>query len=384
MSLGTEGEGMDRDERDGTHVEVALPVALRARIDELFVAHRGYEPTSIQESLSVVCDLAEAELGDVDAGSPPRTREHAAAPDPSTAGSTSDSSGVELPDEPTARSEFGSAPAGPTPDQPAAATPPAEVVDEAFPAAWRDGEAEAVVPELVAAYATARDGPGDDDPLDAALRRVAAERDREPAALESWLLEALYDTDSLPTVVAREFLADAVETAAVDPTDPTDAADPDALPPGESDAADPFDSTADTVSFDDLVDGLGDSADVHERTVEALLETEHADGVVREVAAELIEEMTGTAFDELEHGVDEGTGTGLADGMGAVESPTGSPSLGDSEAEIGPGPLLADPETDCAVCGEEYRVSVLETTIRPGITDSVDLVCPGCAEELED
>jgi len=136
----------------------------------------------------------------------------------------------------------------------------------------------------------------------------------------------------------------------------------------------------DSVSFDAYVDGLESSSeDDPAPAVESILDTEHADSVVRELAAEVLDEMTQDAFQELEHGVDEGV-AGVTDGHGGTQAQSGGETAPSGTTGDGvPDSLTADPESDCAVCGRPHRVSVLQTTILDE-DGSVALVCPSCAE----
>ncbi|WP_248515775.1 hypothetical protein [Salinarchaeum laminariae] len=135
-----------------------------------------------------------------------------------------------------------------------------------------------------------------------------------------------------------------------------------------------------SVSFDEYVDGLEETRQDPSPSVESILDTEHADSVVRELAAEVLEEMTQDAFQELEHGVDHGVGAGVTDGMGSTATADGSGTApSDTTGDGVPDSLTADPKSDCAVCGRSHPVSVLHTTILED-EGSVALVCPSCAE----
>jgi hypothetical protein len=135
-----------------------------------------------------------------------------------------------------------------------------------------------------------------------------------------------------------------------------------------------------SVRFDDYVDELAESSQGPSPGVETVLDTENADGVVRELAAEVLDEMTQDAFQELEHGVDQGVGTGVTDGMGGTRAVSGDGTApSGSKGDGVPDSLTADPESDCAVCGREHPVSVLQTTILEE-DGSIALVCPSCAE----
>ncbi|WP_049893728.1 hypothetical protein [Salinarchaeum sp. Harcht-Bsk1] len=247
-----------------------VPEPLRERVDELFVAERGYEPASFQEALSVVVDLASAATAPSDDAS--------------------------------------AASAGPTSGPSNGTTDPASSTDA-------DGTDSPV---------TGAGGSGGE--------ASSAESSSEAGTTD--LSEA--------TIESSEF---------------------------------------ESVSFDDYVDGLDESRRDPSPGVESMLDTAHADGVVRELAAEVLDEMTSEAFDELEHGVDQGVGAGVTDGMGATQTTdsAGTAPSG-SQGDGVPDSLTADPESDCAICGRAHPVSVLQTTIRESEGGSVALVCPSCAE----
>lgn len=209
-----------------------------------------------------------------------------------------------------------------------------------------------------------------------------AERGYEPASFQE-ALSVVVDlaTDSIdgtadPTgspVASSQHSddgADAIDEdiPSTDGSESTSLADVSLDPDGES-----------SVSFDDYVEGLAETKGPSPG-VESILDTEHADGVVRELAAEVLDEMTRDAFQELEHGVDHGVGTGVTDGMGATRTADGAGTAPSGDIGDGvPDSLTADPESDCAVCGRGHPVSVLQTTILEE-DGSVALVCPSCAE----
>jgi len=402
---------MTREERPTTtdYVEPEIPAALRERVDELFLEYRGYEPTTIQESLSVVCDLAEAQLRD-DADRDENATETVA--------------GM-LDDVRTDRSadETG---AGDDEDRPALGTAPQSVVDAVdavFPEGWDEGDtAKRILPAVVDEYASVLDA-GAASPEQRAIERVAARREETPATLRERLVESLYGGEDVPEELRDEFFSEALVVTS------DHLSDPDTTTPeqdGEDDvelleldveltdhgglsADTTFDDTpmeaaevvspSEDVSFDELVEELDDGDDSLPTPsggpeIESLVETANTDSRVREVADEVLDDITGNMFDQIENGVDQGL-AGVADGMGAtgvaggdtatanvggendsapVPTPPPTPSqAGDSV----PGPLVADPETNCDDCGETYRVSMLETTIRDG-DQSVVLLCSDC------
>lgn len=170
------------------------------------------------------------------------------------------------------------------------------------------------------------------------------------------------DTSASSTDASTGSTDDSADTADVSLSDPS------------------VDPEEDSVSFDEYVEGLEETRQDPSPAVESILDTEHADDAVREIAAEVLDEMTQDAFQELEHGVDQGVGTGVTDGMGGTRAVSGDGTApSGSKGDGVPDSLTADPESDCAVCGREHPVSVLQTTILEE-DGSIALVCPSCAE----
>ncbi|GAB3682526.1 hypothetical protein GCM10028857_08570 [Salinarchaeum chitinilyticum] len=223
-------------------------------------------------------------------------------------------------------------------------------------------------------------------------RLFVAERGYEPASFQEALSVVLDVADEArdPLAAAPEQRMDedpgesaASSSSAPPVTDtPTDTDDE---PPADRsidvgvDEASLERSGDDSVSFDEYVDGLEETRQDPSPAVESILDTEHADSVVRDLAAEVLEEMTQDAFQELEHGVDHGV-AGVTDGMGSTATADGSGTApSESTGDGVPESLTADPTSDCAVCGRSHPVSVLHTTILED-EGSVALVCPSCAE----
>jgi hypothetical protein len=387
-------------------VEPDIPAALRERIDELFVDYRGYEPTTLQESLSVVCDLAESQLTEQSSSDSPSTpaitAQHGSARDGAST-ATSESTDDERP-------ALGTAPQSVV-----------DVVEAVFPDGWDEtAVAKRTLPAVVDEYASALESDVR-APEQHALEEVAARREESPATLRESLVDSLYGSEDIPEELRTEFFSEALDVASdrleEEDSDPDSSATEKAdllgleveLTEHEGLSADTtFDDTPmeaaeivsppTDVSFDELVEELDDgevsmptpSGDTH---IESLVETASADGRVREVADEVLDDITGDMFDQMENGVDHGV-AGVADGMGTTTAdssdaapegpaeadsapvPTPPPTPSHANDSV-PGPLVADPETDCDDCGETYRVSMLETTIRDG-DQSVVLLCADC------
>lgn len=209
-----------RDDRDADTVEVEIPAALADRIERIFVDCRGYEPASSQESLSVLCDLADGRL------------------DPSPAEGTT---GTES--EPTADDEAAT-PAGPSSDL-------VERIDEAFPARWdADPTARRRLHAVVDRYVhNPNEYTGHDEREADAIAAVARREGVSPEDLRSDLVATLYGNAGLPDDLAGEFFGEAMRSVVDEETDepePDDTPADDALLRGGS--------------ADDLEADLGDDA----------------------------------------------------------------------------------------------------------------------------
>lgn len=399
-------------------VTARIPGPLWERMRSLFQAERGYEPSTPQEALGVICDLAEQDTGS--AAEPPTDRHHPETEPITVTQASADSAessvntgSMSLPpassetsDRSTAQDNTDSS----STSEPAAAIATApqsvvDVVDTVFPDGWDDDAfGRRFLPAVVDEYAGFV-ADQSSDPEQAAIETVADRSGVTPDRLREQLISRVYRDEPLPDEIAADFFSEALEVAEDRIRNYSEATEESAVvelaehgglssnttfegtqmePPNEL-------AAKGEVSFDDLVDDLDATSDpvVPDATnVESLLETSHVDSRVREVAGEVLDEMTGDLFDELENGVDQGTGAGVADGQGmattaderpdstATASPEDQQEAEQSASGSIPGPLRANPETDCDECGASYRVSELET----GLNDDgmAVLLCPDC------
>lgn len=110
-------------------------------------------------------------------------------------------------------------------------------------------------------------------------------------------------------------------------------------------------------------------------------ESSEGASAVSHVRADVVDDAADDGFAELEPG-----GGAASSATGDDGAASTAPS-GDGDAGSGalvrddgiPESLRADPESNCALCGDCHPVSVLQTTILDG-AGSVALVCPDCAE----
>lgn len=231
-----------RDDRSGEFVEVRIPAALAERIDDVYAECRGYESSSMQESLSVLCDVAAGRL--------------------------------DVPGEPALDREGGSAVGGASggADPAAELSSPTGVVaelrddrrraiDAAFPTRWSaDPTVAARLTAVVDRYVRNPEGMPDADAREADALHVVGEREGlSPDELRDHLVTALYGNTGLPDDLAREFFSEAlatVEDAAVAESASDDGDDGDG---GESPDVDARLDGPDSPIFDDgpptLTDG---------------------------------------------------------------------------------------------------------------------------------
>ncbi|MCT9095504.1 hypothetical protein [Haloarchaeobius sp. HME9146] len=259
-------EGQDSDE---AVVTVEIPAALADRIDRLYADCRGYQPSSLQESLSVLCDLAsgrldphppetagqdargpaaevvtdptETESGerDVDVVNGPSPRGPAAETqgdgvgggtgggDGPSGGGDGPNGGGDVPSGAVTGDRHERHPGGAdgTTDAGTVTTGAAsefdgphgtgerdERIDEAFPARWSAAapvrrQVRAVVDHFVRDPA---ESSGYEEREAAALAAAAAREDRTPEALHDELVAALYGNAGLPDDLAAEFFSEAL------------------------------------------------------------------------------------------------------------------------------------------------------------------------------
>jgi hypothetical protein len=188
-----------QSDAERAYEEVRVPAALRDRVDELFREYRGYEPASLQESLSLVCDVADGRL--------------APAPTAETPGSAAD---------PAAHDD---APSLPTTDADHA-VPEARIdaIDEVFPYDWDvDPTVRSYLPRVVDHYLDDPEGHVDQaDREAAAFRAVAQAAGVSPNDLREVLVSTLYGGAGLSEGLAAEFFTEALlEVAEVDERPPT-------------------------------------------------------------------------------------------------------------------------------------------------------------------
>jgi hypothetical protein len=186
-------------------VDVRIPAALADRIDRVFAECRGYEAASMQESLSVLCDVA---AGRLDA---PTDAAVARGPDTSGPG---DSPAAESRRESSLRS--GDVDALAEMDETRRAN-----VDAAFPARWSsDPEVASRLAAVVDRYVTNPEGLADEDAREADALHAVGDRDGlAPDELRDELVTALYGNTGLPDDLAGEFFSDGLATVANAETD---------------------------------------------------------------------------------------------------------------------------------------------------------------------
>lgn len=345
---------MDRDEPPGgdAYVEARIPVALYERLEALFREYRGYDPSSVQECLSVVADLAEQ---------PGREAT------PTASGQRDDGSEVT---GHTGGATEAAGPSGPSPNGTGSDEPSAEIVDAidtVFPTDWSATEySERLLPQVVRRYVAASDADTRAERESAALSAVAARQGTTPEELRQTLVDDIYGGSALPGDLATEFLSEALERverrvddAERETLSPSDLVGGDAEPGAavdevghdpDDDAAAPLDAEADIDAEED---------DGHEAGPAAGLDLGPGSG---DLPQELADEMAS----------DGGASQGVDERVGDLF--TGPNGL----TEIGLDAMTSGARADCEICGATRSVQSLETTTEASDDRRVDLVCPDC------
>ncbi|NHN41976.1 hypothetical protein G9C85_10090 [Halorubellus sp. JP-L1] len=318
-----------RDDRREEFVDVRIPAALAERIDDVYAECRGYEASSMQESLSVLCDLAagrlrvpdETALDRVD-----RSVTDAATSELADGDASADAVVADLSEERRAN------------------------VDAAFPTRW---SADATVASRLAAvvdrYVRNPEGMPDPDAREADALHVVGEREGlAPDALRDRLVTALYGNTGLPDDLAGEFFSDALASVAEAAGD-DDATDREAARLSTNDATDPGVSTVDGS------DPTVSTVDVSESPI----------------------------FDDGPPALTDGPPAAPAqpasglDPEAAFDSPTD---------EVTVDSMLADeaaPTARCERCEAYHAVDDLETVIGSA-SSTIELLCESCAATVEE
>jgi hypothetical protein len=184
-----------REDRAGEFVEVRIPAALADRIDDVYADCRGYESSSMQESLSVLCDIAAGRL-DVP-GEPAFDREDGSAVGGASGGADP--------------AEELSAPTGVVAEL---SDERRRAIDAAFPTRWSaDPTVAARLTAVVDRYVRNPEGMPDADAREADALHVVGEREGlSPDELRDQLVTALYGNTGLPDDLAGEFFSEALAT----------------------------------------------------------------------------------------------------------------------------------------------------------------------------
>lgn len=326
---------MERNDSGDRYVDAHLPRELHDRVERLFREYRGYDSTSLQESLSVICDLAERQL-DSDGASP-----------------TNDTESVGT------HSEVDSGEAGATSVQhegtdagiPANADEPLRAaIDEVFPTDWaQSAEAADRLPMVVTHYLNAS-GSTRVERENTAFSAVAARHGTTAEELRTQLVDEIYGADALPGELASEFFSEALGKV----EGRLERVDSDALSTGEV-----VDAEA---AADDRQQFSGAVFDVEETPTETALDLGAGS---TDLPEELADEMAsdGGAVQSVDERVDN-----------LFTGPNGL-------MEIGLESLVDGAATECELCGETHSVIDLETTTEASDDRRVNLVCPDCAPQ---
>jgi hypothetical protein len=220
-----------REDRAEEFVQVRIPAALADRIDDVYAECRGYDSSSMQESLSVLCDIAAGRLdvpGEpaLDRVDRPTMPEEDAPVDQTSELASPTGVVAELSDDRRAN------------------------IDAAFPTRWSaDPTVAARLTAVVDRYVENPEGMPDADAREADALHVVGEREGlAPDELRERLVTALYGNTGLPDDLAGEFFSEALATVeeAASATDATDESDEDASSTVDADLDGP-----DSPIFDD-------------------------------------------------------------------------------------------------------------------------------------
>lgn len=189
-----------RDDRAGEFVEVRIPAALADRIERVFADCRGYDPASMQESLSVLCDLAAGRLDvpeDEAVGRSDRTD------------FTSTYEATRLHADRSLEDAADGEHLGIDPERKAS-------IDAAFPTRWSaDPTVAGRLAAVVDRYVSNPDDLDDEDAREADALHAVGDRDGlAPDELREELVTAIYGNTGLPDDLAGEFFTEALATVA--------------------------------------------------------------------------------------------------------------------------------------------------------------------------
>ncbi|GAA0663835.1 hypothetical protein ACFQDG_12945 [Natronoarchaeum mannanilyticum] len=360
---------MERDEPSGAdeYVEAEIPGALYERLEALFREYRGYDPSSVQECLSVVADLAER---------PDREATPAAAGERRT-GSDATRNAGRTPNaesaKPNEHAESSTSSKSATTSEQPSDEPPAEIVDAidaVFPTKWSaTDDAERLLPLVVRRYVAASDADTRVERENAALSAVAAREGTTAEDLRETLVDDVYGGPALPGDLASEFLSEGLEKVErrLD------------------------DAERETLSPVDLVEGDAESGTAADEVGRDDTSTERATDPDTSIEPAVDADAASNDGDDVSIGLDLGPGSGdlpqeLADEMasdgGSVQGVdervdnlfTGPNGL----TEIGLDSMISGARADCEICGATRSVQSLETTTDASDDRRVDLVCPDC------
>jgi hypothetical protein len=346
---------MERNQAGGgdPSVEATLPRELHDRVERLFREYRGYEPTSVQESLSVICDLAEAQL---DADASDATSERASsgtAPSPVADDPVDDPapSTQEVPTEQTDTRESTSSSEQKSPKPDSSGTIRA-AIDEVFPTDWAaEADTAERLPLIVGHYLTA-EGSTRIEPENTALAAVATRYGTTPERLRTEVVEDIYGADTLPGELASEFFSEALgkveqrlERAETDVLSAVELVGGDSEQSSEERTDETGRTTTESTGSTDSPLDLGSGS------------TDLPAGLADDIASD------GGAVQSVDERIDN-----------LFAEPNGL-------TEIGIESLVDGAATDCEICGERYSVVDLRTTTEASDDRRVNLVCDDCAPE---
>ncbi len=318
----------DQSAGDDPYVEARIPRELHDRVERLFREYRGYDPTSVQESLSVICDLAEAELDTEESDTGSTT-----APTPDTDETVTDLTG----DDPSGSESPATDSSGTV----------RTAIDDVFPADWAANEETATRLSLVVSHYLTADGSTRLERENTALSAAATRHGTTPEQLRTEIVDDIYGADTLPGELASEFFSEALGKV----EQRLERAETDVLSAVElvgEGSTDVKSSEADSPTSPDEPESPLDLGSGSSALPEGLADDMASDGG----AVQSVDERIDNLF-------------------------TGPNGL----TEIGIESLVDGAATDCEVCGEQYSVVDLQTTTDASDDRRVNLVCEDCLPE---
>lgn len=340
-----------RDDRTEEFVTVRIPAPLADRIDRVYADCRGFEPSSMQESLSVLCDLAAGRL-DVADGTAHDRLDRSLAPRGSPGATARGQRATTGAQGTTSRDDERERPSVADLDEERRAN-----IDAAFPSRWSvDPVVAGRLTAVVDHYVRNPSSHADADAREAeALHAVGEDEGLSPDELRASLVASLYGNTGLPDDLAGEFFSEALRAVA--------------------DATDPADASEDAVEDEETSDGSATSTSV---SSSSMVESPVSGSSLSEASI-----SESSLLDDGTHALTDGAPGHPArpaqnlDPEDAFDSPTDEVTVDSLLAEE------AAPTARCERCEAYHPVDDLETVIGSK-SATIELLCEECTVDVEE